>query len=252
MKQQCVILYFGLLFSACNLLGQTNQPERLTIPFLAEDSQSNIIVTVSDLFGRGKQCPIKYTNVLSNTNLFTFEEQKTIGEAFVKYKNVATNFGPSGTVLVGLYKTNYVIKAMNRTVNVENWIARFQYTNLDAYEEVIFGSGIFVRHRNSFNDGYNISINRTGGGTLLSFGEIKKNLVDGLFARFDDNRPQGTTWDYRLANFDGSHLEEYRHYTNGMVLGKFFMWNPRNGNLILEADFKEPYDFLKYARPIRM
>ena len=35
-------------------------------------------------------------------------------------------------------------------------------------------------------------------------------------------------------------------YTNGMNIGKYLMWNPENGNLLMEADFKEPYDFEKH------
>ena len=127
-----IILTIGLVVSATNLFGQTN---RLFIPFLEKESQSNVVVTFSDFVSR-QSCPLKYTNVLSNTNLFSMEEQEIIRNIFVKYKNVTTNSGPPGTMLADLYKTNYVIKTKNRTVDVENIIANFQYTNLDAHERI--------------------------------------------------------------------------------------------------------------------
>lgn len=226
-------------------MAQTNPAGRLFIPFLDKESQSNVTVAVCD-FGHGQLCPLKYTNTLSNTNLFTLEEQKKIREVFVKYNNVTTNIGPPGAVLTALYKTNYTIKAVGRTVEAEDWIAHFQYTNFAGYEEVRFGGGVFARFRDAFNNGYNVSFNRTGDGTLLTFGTIKQNIIDGLFVRFDDNYPQGETWDFRLAHFDGNHLEEYVNYTNNMLIGKYLMWNPINSNLGLEADFKEPYDFKKH------
>jgi len=185
-------------FSALNLQAQTN---RLFVPFLDKESQSNVVVKVCDL-DVGQPCPIEYTNTISNTNLLAPEEQKLIRNIFIKYKGITTNIGPDGALLDSLYKTNYTVKAMNRTFNIENWIARYQYTNSEAFEIITFGGGISIQFRNTANDGYNVSINRSASGTLLSFGEIKKGLLNGLFVRFDDDHPQGTTWDNRLANFN--------------------------------------------------
>lgn len=245
MKLRCSTFAICLILIIENGFGQTN---RLYLPFLDKESQSNVVVTI---WG-DQPCPPLYTNILSNTNLFTPEEQKVINEVFVKYKNVTTNSGPSGTVLTDLYKTNYIVKAMGRMFTNEICVANFRYTNFEANEEVGFGAGFSAKFRNKVDDGYNVFFTRTGGGTLLTFEEVKQNLTTGLLARFDDNHPQGITWNYRLADFDGSHLEEYRHYTNKMIIGKFFMWNPRNGNLMLEADFKEPYDFEKHRTDLRM
>ncbi len=252
MKPQHLIFSSFLILSAGILFGQSNQPGKLFVWFLDKESQSNIVVTVSDLDGRGQPCPPEYTNTLSNKNLFTLKEQKLINEVFEKYKNVTTNSGPPGTVLTGLYKTNYVIKAMNKTFEVENWIANFQYTNFDAHEQIKIGAGMLAEFRDKSNDGYEISLTRTGSGTLLGFGEIKHSLPNGLFARFTDPHAQGLTWDYKLADFSDSHLVEYRQCTNGLILGKFLMWNPRNNNLTLDAEFKEPYDFEKHRTDLKM
>jgi len=253
MKIRYILFGLILLLSAGNLFSQTNQSGKLIIPFLDSESQSNIIVSVSDDFGSGQPCPDEYTNTLSNTNLFTPEQQIAIKEVFVKYKNVTTNSWPPGTMLAALYKTNLVIKAMDRMVEAENWIARFQYTNCDAHEEIRFGKGgILAKYRDKSNDGYNVYIGRTGGGSVFRFMEVKRDLINGRLSTFDDNRPQGTTWDYRLADFSNAHLTEYRRYTNSMVIGKFLMWNLQNNNVILEADFKEPYDFEKHRTDLRM
>jgi hypothetical protein len=250
MKLQHSLLIICLINVAGIVFGQTNQTERLLIPFLDKETQSNVIVTVCD-FSKGQPCPTEYANVISNTNLFTSEEQKTISEVFVKYRNVTTNSGPPGTVLASLYKTNNVVKAMGRIFTNEFWTANFQYTNFEAREEIRFGGGFSAKFRNKANNGYNVVFTRTGGGTLLTFGEVKQDLTSGLFVRFEDNYPQGITWDYKLARFNDSHLEEYRHYTNKMVVGNFLMWNSQNGNLMLKADFKEPYDFEKYRTDLK-
>ena len=253
MKLQQFILNLALLFSAGKLFCQSNQTERLFIPLMDKESQSNVNVAVSDFGGPGKPCRPEYTNVLSNTNLFSLEDQQIIKEVFVKYQNVTTNSGPPGTVLAGLYRTNYTIKVMNETANVENWVANFQFTNSEAHEQIKFGSGMSAEFRNKSNDGYNASITRTGGGTtLLNFGEIKHGLPNGLFARFTDLHEQGPNWDYKLASFTNSQLVEYRQRTNGLVTGKFLMWNALNGNVIVEAEFKEPYEFEKHRTDLRM
>jgi hypothetical protein len=238
------------LFSLCTeiLYGQTIQQRKLTIPFLDEASQSNLIVNVSDILGNGQPCPREYTNALSNTNLFTSEEQRLIREVFVKYADVTTNSGPHGAKLVALSKTNSVFQAKGQIVNSERWIGQFQYTNADAKEEIVFGSGLLAKYRNGSNFGYNASIARTGNGAILRFMTVKNDRIDGVFAEFDDIHPQGVNWDYKHANFTNSVLSEYRQYTNGLNFGKFFMWDTK-GRLMLGAEFKEPYDLEKHRVP---
>jgi hypothetical protein len=241
----------SLCLSVTNLFGQTDQAERLLIPFLAKESQSNIIITISDIFGNGRPCTTAYTNSLSNTNLFTPKEQELIRGAFVKYIKITTNSGPSGTKLVNLYKTNTVITAMNRTVNAEWWVGQYRYTNSDAMEEVTWSGGLFAKFRTKSNDGYNVHIGRVGTGSSFRFMEIKNGLINGLLVEFQDFHAQSLNWDYKASDFSGNYITEYRQYTNGMVLGKYLMWN-KIGNLIIEADFKEPYDFEKHRIELKM
>jgi hypothetical protein len=251
MKLSHVIAGLGLIALGQSLFGQTNRTERLVIPGLDPESQTNVAIVVCDPFGEGQPCPVKYTNLLSNTNLFTLEQQETIRDAFAKYKNVTTNSGPLGTVLNSLYSTNYVIRAAYRTAAVEECVANFKYTNFDAHEEIRFGAGISAKYRNRSNDGYNVYFTRTGSGTILGFNEVKHDLISGVAARFWDMQAQGLNWDFRRADFSNSRLGEYKQCTNGMVLGKYFMWNVLTGNLLIEAEFKEPYNWRKHYREMQ-
>ncbi|HXE42931.1 MAG TPA: hypothetical protein VN516_07885, partial [Candidatus Baltobacteraceae bacterium] len=135
----------GFLFLANNLVVADNS-NRLFIPFLEPESQSNVTVIVSAL-GKGQPCPSEFANSVSNTNLFTSEEQQMIRDIFVKYKNVTTNSGPPGTVLINFYKTNFVAPALYwvktdeywRTHRTnEEWISEFEYTNSVSREQIRF------------------------------------------------------------------------------------------------------------------
>jgi hypothetical protein len=245
-----IIVSFGL-FVACEIRAG-DKPERLFIPLLDPASQSNVIVSVLSASDKGDPCPVQYYNVLSNTNLFTLEQRVTIKEALVKYKNVTTNSGPPGTVLISFYITNLVASPpywvgtnayWGKQHTNELWVSTFQHTNSGDQEEIKFGLGISAKFTNKSNDGYNVSIARTGNGSLLSFTERKHGSVTGLLVRFADVHAQGITWDRRLADFSEGRLEEYMQTTNGMAFGKWLLWNPTTGGLIMAADCKDPYDW---------
>jgi hypothetical protein len=244
-KLRHIILGIVLLYSVESLFSQTNQAGRFYIPYLDEESQSNVIVAIS---GTGQLCPLEYTNTVSNTNLLTSIEQNLIQEIFVKYKNVTTNSGLPGAVLTDFYETNNIVRAMNRTFKIQNWVSNFQYTNSRDHEIVILGKGgLLAKFRNKSKDGYNVSFVSTGDGTMLRFSEEKDDSLNGLLVAFEDMHSQGKNWNFRRADFTtNSPLTEYRQYTNGMVFGKFLMWNPQNNDLMLEAEFTEPYDFEKH------
>ena len=251
MKLRDQILGLSLLISAGNLFGQSNQA-RLFLPFLDKESQSNVVVTYN-MSGTEAPCPLEFTNVLSNTNLFTFEEQKTIQEIFTKYKDVTTNTGPAGTELIGLYKTNFFVKILNREEPIEQWVANFGYVNSKSREEIHFGGHgvLFARFRSESGDGYDAGFSSAADGPILSFSEFKKGFPNGILAGFS-NPHQSWTNDYRHAEFAGCPVVVYRQITNGLILGKYLMWNHENNHLILEAEFKEPYDFEKHRTDQQM
>lgn len=246
-RMNCLIrnlLVTGLLLLGVCARAQTNAPGRLYIPFLDQESQSNVIVTVCD-FG-GTTCPRELTNTLTNPNLFSAAEQGLILNLFVTYKTVTTNSSPMGTILAAFDRTNNIIVTPQRTVNDERFVARFQYTNSEAEEELTFGKGgLYAKFRDNARDrnGYDVSFSPTSKGTYFTFAEIKHDRINGVLARFFDDHIQGAGWSYQAATFAENDLTEYVQYTNGLVCGKDLMWDPRDGTLILEAEFPQPYDY---------
>jgi hypothetical protein len=224
MKLTNVILGLSLLLTA-SLFGQTKQAKQSLIDFLEADSQTNIIVIRN---GEVSQpCPPKYTNLISNTNLFSPAEQKLLKEIPLKYKNVTTNSGPQGSVLASL----------NKDTN-GYWVARFQYTNSEMRDEVTFGIEKAAKFLNKADDGYGVSINYTGGRdskSMISFGQLKHGKLDGLLVK--------------LCGED--HCLSWMHFANGEAVGKWLEWESDNG-LSLEVEFKKPYDFQRYVIPLNI
>lgn len=233
-----------MVFGAATALADTSS-KPLLIPYLEPESQSNISVMIS---GQERPCPPQYTNSLSNTNLFTSEDFHSISGVFEKYTGVTTNVGPAGTLLTRVAKTNYIVKSAQRYFTNESWVLNCKYTNLNANERItLSGGGLSSRFRTLANDGYDIYFVRSGAGTMLQFWEIKNNVFNGVHVAFEDLRSQDEGWNFRFAQFTtNTPLMEYRQYTNGLVYGKFFMWDPRTRNLTMQAEFKAPYDFEKH------
>ena len=228
-------LVFSLIFSV-SVFGQTDNDEHLPIPVallggsfsdfehtpmsswrgLTEDKTN--ITFIADT---PKLCPAEYTNILSNTNLFTPDEQKLLTEISFEYKNVTTNSGPSGSVFVGLDKDNFAF-----TGDYE--FALFRYTNSEAQVKVFFdkngkGKASWIRFRTQAGNGYDASFYKNG---IAAFRQFKHKQLNGLWADFEDD-----------------HCSDWMCFTNGKAVGKWLVWN-RTGSLYMEAEFKEPYDFI--------
>lgn len=255
MKKLNLLIVLGISCFAKTIFAQGNPPGKMLFPFLEPESQSNIVVTFSDYFGTGQPCPLEWTNSLANTNLFTAQQRELLKDLPVKYKDVSTNSGPLGTVFVASYETNYMVKRYNLNVNVKETISTFHYTNQNASETIYLdeiGKVRHAQHKDASNNGYGIVFTPTGSGTMVSFGQMKNDKADGIAVRFEDTRPQGTNWNYKKADFDNMRLTEYKQYTNGLVFGKYLLWSARNNNLMLEAEFKEPYDMEAHRTDIIM
>lgn len=168
MKPKLFLIPLTLLFCAAMLFSQANPTGRAYIPFLDKESQTNVIVTVSDVFSSGQPCPASYANVLSNSNLFSLAEQRMINDAFAVFTKVTTNSGPPGTKLMDIQETNQITKAGNRIGTVKNWIMRYQYTNSQNHVDIMVGNLILAKFRDKSNDGYNVLITRSGSGSLLA------------------------------------------------------------------------------------
>lgn len=231
MKTQCLIL-ISILLSVGRLLGQNHELEDekgMLQTIFEPDSRTNMV------FVFYTNCPPRYTNVISNTHLFTLEEQKLLKEALSKYTSVTTNSGPAGTVLTGLEKTN------------NYYVAHFSYTNLNAHEDIIFGDRTAeARHNGGYDDfiaasglplarfrthdggGYDVTISRSSDKTW-TFARIKQGKVNGLFVMFQND-----------------HCENLLHFVDSKAVGKWLEWDTYSDNRLLEVKIKSSLDYFKY------
>ncbi|HUB87590.1 MAG TPA: hypothetical protein VMB22_06830 [Verrucomicrobiae bacterium] len=229
MKPLYIIFGLGLLFFAGQLFGQDKPPSDL-IPFMTElfapDSQTNMTFIIYD------KCPPKYTNVVSNTNLFTPSEQKILEKVLSKYKYVTTNSGPPGTVLVGLDKTNGY------------YVAHFDYTNLNAHEDITFGDrSAEFRHNRDYHEyiaqfsPYPLARFRTQGGdgydVIISSDEI-------IYVQIEHGEVNGL-----YVDFHGDHCENMLHFIDGKAVNEWLSWGG-NEDYILEIKMKSPMDYFRY------
>jgi hypothetical protein len=172
MKLQYFVLNISLLFCVSNLSGQDIDIDM--VYELPANIQSNIVLIVTNT----QPCPKEYTNVLSNTNLFTLAEQKLFNDISLIHKNVMTN---------------------DSKISSENF-------------------------RTKSGDGYDVYFN---GNSIERFLQFKRGIVDGLYVNFKDD-----------------HCISLMHLENGKAIGKWYEWDSA-GNLKLEAEFKEPSDFME-------
>jgi hypothetical protein len=194
---------------------------QLTFPLIRPECQNDIIVTADP--EHPKPCPPEYTNLLSNTNLFSSDEEQLLKLAGLKYKDVTTNSGAEGAIFEKFELRQWTVGK----TRIRFPVACFIYTNSPTRDEVAnYGGTIIIISRDLSGDGYNIQISH---GKLLQFQEYKNGELDGFCVALapDDNRCS------RLA-----------HFVNGKIIGKFITWN-RDGEINMEAEFKEPFDFLK-------
>jgi hypothetical protein len=241
LKFSGLITGLALLFSASNLFGQTNHPAKKILVGFDIAGQSNLDV-VAGVNGDKVPCPPEYTNVISNTNLFSPDEYKLLREIPLIYGKVATtNSAPLGSVLIDL-KTEQVT---NKYYGISiDWVARFQFTNSDSWDEVRPGGDLRIHKvRNKDGDGYDIGYDiynngesvgpRYGGrpgGADFWFYQVKHGVYDGL----------------HVIIHHGDHCGEWMRYSNGMAVDKWLCWWSDGNNLFRWIKFKEPYDFEKH------
>ena len=194
-------------------------------------SQSNIDVIASG-FGDGIPCPPEYTNVISNPNLFTPDEQKLLNYITLTYGDETSNSVPPGSVLA-----SFKAKPIQTSWGTRwDWLARLQFTNTDLTDEITPGGDLY-RHkvRNKAGDGYDFNIDPTaprtsafGGGSGPEFGfqQIKQGVKDGLF----------------VSVVHGDHCSKWMRYSNGWAVDKELYWDPNYNKLMIWAKFNEPFD----------
>jgi len=201
----------------------------LVFPFLPVDVQTNISVA-ADL-DHPKICPAELTNVLSNTNLFSEQERLRLLAVIKKYQNVTTNAGPAGTEFIGLAKRERDWKNTKQPLIV----ACFKEPESKATCEIatLFGKDhyIQIQFRELNGDGYNASFID---GKLMQFQEYKAGQLEGLYLAMKGFAPPKHETCATLARF-----------RNGKLVGRFLGW-ANNGDITCDAEFAEPFDFLKF------
>jgi len=239
MKLKYLILGFLLGVLSCVLIAEWIDTHPTPIHKknnlrLYVDSFSNVDIIVSDA-DHEQPCPLEYTNVLSNTNLFTPQERKLIELIPLIYGNITTNSGPQGTMRLSLRK-KYTLFAMWPV-----WIARFQFTNSDMEDEVVFnqyGRPGTHRVRNKAGDGYDVNALRMEsgsqyGGSAPAFQlfQYKHGVLDGLY-----------------VEIHGDYCMRWMYFSNGLAVDQWLVWSPYGDKLSIWVKFKKPYDYWKYSR----
>jgi hypothetical protein len=239
MNIQYLIFCVSFLLLAGKIHSEENKAERLIFPFLPLERQSSVLVT-ADL-EHPKPCLPEYTNLLSNSNLFSLAEQEKLKAVALKYKNVTTNSGPYGTVFKGFaLRQEDGVKLTDKSIWIEAMntfsVACFTHTNSGAKEELasFFNGEIIARFRTQTGDGYDVLLI---GGVINKYQEYKNGLLDGLFVEIHD--PNNLD--------DDNHCISWARFTKGKICGKYLMWDDNLDNqIVVMAEFKKPFDVLRF------
>ncbi len=229
----------GLVFG-CNVYSQPSAEAASLLHDLFEpDSLTNLSISVLP------NCPPQLAKGVSNGNLFTLEEQKLLQQILTKYKNVTTNSGLSGAILMGRDKSsNYCV-------------AHFSHTNSAAQEDIIFrnspeqpprdggyeelvsptssGSNCVARFRPKGKIGYD-AITTPDKREVLTVAQIKNGKASGLVVEFEDDNCQ-----------------ELLHFIGGRAVGKWLLWGRAGNDYLLEVKINSPLVYFKYmTREVNM
>lgn len=216
-------------FFVCSLLTQTSPGQRAGIFFLDDRSQSNINFIFCNSAHPALCSPLN-TNRLSNTNLFTPEEQRLLKEIPIKYSKVTTNLGPPGSELVSLDKGTFGEK-----IELAGVLAQYKHPNSPATEKVLLleDGEKYIKFESTPGDGFYAEVLD---GLLCSYEQLRGGVLNGVAATFYESR-----------------VAMWQRFSNGMAVGRFYMWAPimdgrgEGDGVAIEAQFKQPYDFMKYT-----
>ena len=232
-----------LLFTFALLLSfrRISPASALSFPYLDNEGQSNVVVSIHDE-GGGVPSPERYENRLTNGFLFSAVEQEMIRSAFRRYKNTSILHGPSGEEVAGKTSSNLVTSARGRITTNKSLFVTFVSTNFAATDTVEFWGTmpVSVTHRTKKGDGYNLTYVKTGHGVMARLSSVTNGVKNGPYAIFEEVTPRPPPQNPNAYDYSDFPLTEYRRYSNGLVIGKFLMWNPTNDFLFLSADFIKP------------
>ena len=171
-------------------------------------------------------CPAEYVNDISNTNLFSQEEQAWIRHAVQDYSHVTTNSGPAGALLVGhdtaLWPFTEGFDVSEYQYPKTGNTVRFYFQRQHLQELP------WARFRTPGGDGYDLSysVGANGQGVLWGIRQFKHGELDGLWADFEDGR-----------------CSAWMRFRGGKAVGQWLVWN-KPGTLYMVMKFKQPFDYM--------
>lgn len=203
-----------------------NPAKKILYGYLDINSQSNIDVIAS---GRNDEqpCPLELTNSLSNTNLFSADEQKFLKEIPFVYGGVASNSGPVGSVQTGLFQKGHF------------WDARFQFTNSDLVDEVVpRGDMLLHKVMDAKGKGFELRVWSGDQGKNAD----SRNL-DFWLIQMKNGVPDGLN-----VLMDGTQCERWMRFSNGLAVDQWLIWDMNTGKLAIWVKFNEPYNYLEHSK----
>lgn len=244
MKTKIFLLGFlvGVLF--CTILAGWNSIHPLNLSFriapqkntlgLDTDSMGDIEVIANANGPQGSQpCPPGLANAISNTNLFSLEEQQLIKSIPAIFGSNAPYSGPAGTAVV---HPSWSKRWFDRGNMV------FQFTNLELKDKVWFDQyGYPETHhvRDSAGNGFDLIFDgmerdpqkNHGDSPQFSLSQFKHGVQDGI-----------------QVVILGEHCVRWLRFSNGLAIDQWLYWSPDGSQLDIWVKFKKPYDYLEHSK----
>lgn len=218
------------------VFSNTNSDGRLLLSNFLPEIQKDVEVLAN--WENKIPCPVELTNLLSNTNLISPEEEQMFKGLVNKYKDLSFDTVPVGTVHrksgarnVTARFLNSDVKRVRRDLTVS--YHRYKDTNsLGTIELVQPGVSLVARIRNSSKDGFDLEIGRAENGLDFSSLEFLNGVPNGLSITVN-----------RADEQDQARIVSLVRFKDGLAVGKFIRWDLQ-GNLSTFAEFKKPFEFI--------
>lgn len=234
-------LVIGFLLASLGSFAQENRQDLLNSIFVDLPTTERGYVSVIVSPEKPQECQPIYTNVISNTNLFSNSEKNLVADIVEKYKNIGTNSGPVGTRFKDWLPMRIVRPQLTVDTTTISQVAVFIATNSSAKVQVAAfyqNRIVLARFRDSSNNGYDVSIYD---GVVTAIQQYKNGVLDGLFLSV--NNPNHLNSNSTIKCLSLLRLND------GKAVGKYFGWQ-EDGKIGIELEFKMPFDFMKY-QPVR-
>ncbi len=234
MKHYVHILILSLIQAVgyCNAQGHASDDTISLLRDLFEpDSRTNMVVAEHN------NSSVYYTNLISNTNLFSRQEQQLLQEVVKKYNKLTTNAPPFGSVLVNLERTNGF------------WWGHYSYPKSDAREDIRFGDRL-SKPVVASGRGYATFVDQLGPDVTIA--KFRYKDEDGYDVLLCQPEPmflvqiRGGVPDGLFIEIQRDHFSEFVHFVHGRALGKWFIADRHGARKVFEIKVQSPVDYFRY------